>query len=437
MAEVHIFDLDGITQPQIDDALKSKRLPLDIGTEGEGVDGTVYATPEQLLEMGSTIGSTQNSIARIDPTAPKKLKGSIVTLDDLGNIENLTSLKLSTPVGAPATAGILSWNADEETADLQLNDAFTLHLGEQTIYHVKNTTGSTIAKGAPVMFYDTTGNSGKIIIQPWNGTGPSSYFMGLTAEAIQDDEEGFVIAFGKLRGIQTNGGNYGETWLKGDIIYANNSTGSLTKVQPPAPNPHITVCAVIHPHATNGILFVRPTLGSNIKNDEGVTITSLTSGQLLIANSAGTVLENKSISGDATLANTGALTLANTAVNPASYTSANITVDSKGRITAASNGGNAAWTIVTTTNFNLVAGGRYQVDTSVSAFGLIAILPASPVVGQEIILEDAKLTWGTKPIVIQRNGKLMNGITADYSANVSGGKINFVFISESYGWSVK
>jgi hypothetical protein len=40
----------------------------------------------------------------------------------------------------------------------------------------------------------------------------------------------------------------------------------------------------------------------------------LTSGQILIANSAGTVFENKSLSGDATLTNTGALTIANDAI---------------------------------------------------------------------------------------------------------------------------
>jgi hypothetical protein len=233
----------------------------------------------------------------------------------------------------------MMWNADEETLDIQLN-GFALHVGEHIVYHVKNSTGSTIAKGVPVMFAGTTGNSGKLLIQPWNGTGPTTQFMGLTAESLTTGSEGFVIAFGKLRGIQTNGGNYGQTWVDGEIIYTGTTTGSLTKTQPAAPNSKIQVLAVVHAHASNGTFFIRPSFGSNIKDDEGVTITSLSTGQVLVANSAGTVFENKSVSGDATLANTGALTLATVNSNTGAFGSVTaapaVTVNAKGLVTAVS-----------------------------------------------------------------------------------------------------
>jgi hypothetical protein len=290
---------------------------------------------------GDVVGpasATDNAIARFDGTTGKLIQNGQITQSDTGDLASVNSIAMdTTPTGSLTTAGQMMWSADDETLDIQLN-GFAMHTGQHVLYHVRNSTGSTIAKGVPVMFAGTTGNSGKLLIQPWNGTGPSTYFMGLTAEELTNGSEGFVVAFGKLNGIQTNGGNYGETWVDGEIIYAGTTTGSLTKTQPAAPNPHVQVLAVVHAHASNGTVFINRTLGSNIKDDEGVTITSLSTGQILVANSAGTVFENKSVSGDATLSDTGALTLATVNSNVGSFGSATaapaVTVNAKGLVTA-------------------------------------------------------------------------------------------------------
>lgn len=301
---------------------------------------TINSTASGSGDVVGPASATDNALVRFDSTTGKLIQNGTITQSDSGDLAAVNSIAFdTTPAGSLVSQGEMMWNADEETLDIQLN-SFAQHVGEHVLYHVKNSTGSTIAKGVPVMFAGTNGTSGKLLIAPWNGTGPSTYFMGLTAEQLLDTEEGFVIAFGKLRGIQTNGGNYGESWADGQIIYAGTTTGSLTKTQPAAPNPHIQVCAVVSAHASNGTLFVNPVLGSNIKDDEGVTITSLSSGQILVANNAGTVFENKSVSGDATLANTGALTLATVNSNTGSFGSSTaapaITVNGKGLITAVS-----------------------------------------------------------------------------------------------------
>jgi hypothetical protein len=198
-----------------------------------------------------------------------------ITESDAGDLANLNRLAFdTTPTGTLATQGEMMWNSGSETLDLQLN-GFAMHIGQHVLFHVRNSTGSTIAAGVPVMFAGTTGNSGKLLIQLWNGTGPSTYFMGLTAEPLANGEEGFVIAFGLLRGIETDGSDYSQTWADGDILYAGSTSGSLTNIAPTT-GQIVQVAAVVHAHGSNGALFIRvgwvyQTANANLNAISGLT----------------------------------------------------------------------------------------------------------------------------------------------------------------------
>jgi len=198
----------------------------------------------------------------------------------------------TTPTGTPTTQGTMSWDTDHNTVQLVMNGT-TGRVLEDLFYIAKNQTGSTIPKGTVVRADGTLGASGRIKIAPFlaDGTYPSEYLMGVTAEDILDGADGMVVHFGQIKNFNTS------AYTDGTILYASTtSAGGYTTTAPTAPNNIIQVAIVIHA-ATNGVLQVRPTIGSNINSDEGVLITTPSNGQVLTYNSTSSLWENQSIPG--------------------------------------------------------------------------------------------------------------------------------------------
>jgi len=191
------------------------------------------------------------------------------------------------------TEGLLAWNEDWGTVDIGLHGSnAVLHVGQQVYYYAKNQTGAQIDKGTVVRFDGALGASGHIKMAPFlaDGTYPSEYIMGVTAHDILDGDDGYVVHFGAVRGVDTATPG----WSAGDVVYASPTiTGGLTSTTPSAPNNIILVAAVVNSHAQNGELFVRPTLAANILNDEGIVYTNLADNDVLVYDSTDEVFKNE------------------------------------------------------------------------------------------------------------------------------------------------
>lgn len=177
--------------------------------------------------------------------------------------------------------GQMAWNPTDHTIDVQINGDVTMQTGQELYYRVINQTGSDIPDGTVVQADGALGNSGRIKVVPAlsDTTTPSYYVMGVTTEAIPNGEEGFVTAFGLVRGIDTRGG--AQNWQDGDLLYISTTTaGALSNVRPAVPN-HVALVAIVTNAAANGNIFVRPTYGLHLSDLTDVKITNLQDGDIL------------------------------------------------------------------------------------------------------------------------------------------------------------
>lgn len=191
------------------------------------------------------------------------------------------------PTDTPPTGsnpqGQVYFDSSADTLTIYNSIAGTsLQVGQEMWYRVKNQSGQNIPDGTLVMASGTDGNSGRITIISGitDGSFASYYIMGITTTDVDNGEDGWVTAFGEVRGINTTGQN-GETWNDGTILYGDPTRpGGLTNVKPDAPFNRNSM-AIVLKSSSNGSLFVRPGFSPNLEE----MITGATNGQVITYNS--------------------------------------------------------------------------------------------------------------------------------------------------------
>lgn len=174
-------------------------------------------------------------------------------------------LQMQVDAYVPAEArqpGMLTWNKFEDCLDIIQADGSTLQTGLETYIQVKNNSGADIPNGAVVMFAGVDLQEIPTVL-PIAATANQEplYIVGVLTNALANTEVGRATILGKVRNLDTTGSTSGEVWNQGDLLWVHPSqAGKLTKNRPTAPNPAISVAAVLKVSATEGILLVRPTI---------------------------------------------------------------------------------------------------------------------------------------------------------------------------------
>ena len=168
----------------------------------------------------------------------------------------------TTPGTIPHQTGRVNWDAPDACLEIDQEYGVVQQVGQEIYARVSNNTGVTIPNGTAVGFAGATTDSLRVSPYLADGSSPTVYILGVMTHDLPDSGlKGYCTTFGFVRDLDTTGTPYGETWVQGDILYASPSVaGGLTKVKPTAPDNVIIMAAVTTVSATEGIIFVRPTV---------------------------------------------------------------------------------------------------------------------------------------------------------------------------------
>ena len=92
---------------------------------------------------------------------------------------------------------------------------------------------------------------------------------------------------------------------------------------------------------------------------------------------------------------------------------------------------------ITDSNSPYTAVAGAQVFANTTANPITVNLPASPSVGDEVMVMDTRGTWNSNNCIIGRNGQPINTATSDLTLNTNGQAITLVYVDATRGWAYK
>ena len=233
-----------------------------------------------------------------------------------GNV-NLGSFALTgsaLQLSGATTGGKLTWNDTDGSANLTLKGGnVSVDLGQKQVARVVNGAGTNLL-GANYQVVKVTGAQGQrlqVVLAQANNDLNSATTLGLVAENINNNQEGFIVTSGPITEIDTTGDLQGETWNDGDVLYLSPTTpGALTNIKPQAPQHTVIVGFVEYKQKNHGKIFVKIDNGYELDELHNVRINtaSLAPGDLLVraVNNGGVWVNSKQLTGSYAI--TGSLT---------------------------------------------------------------------------------------------------------------------------------
>lgn len=182
--------------------------------------------------------------------------------------------------GFTPSAGTISWNSDDKTINLGLENGSVLQVGQEEILYAVNQTGVTITNGQVVKVTGSSGNRIVVSLGQATTSAQGQPFFAMATQTIANNGSGYFTRYGLVREINT------AAWNEGDLLWLSTSAGMLTNVQPGKAYTQVPFAIVTRKHAVVGTVIVSPVTVPRLQSLAGVEITSAINGNSLVYVSA-------------------------------------------------------------------------------------------------------------------------------------------------------
>jgi len=168
-------------------------------------------------------------------------------------------------------------------------------LGQAMYKRIRNNTGDTLNKGEVVYVTGSHGAANITVdLANANNEATAATTIGVVAEEILNNTEGFIITQGYLKGINTNSIPGSE----GDALWLDTVDGGFTTTRPTQPNHGVSLGWIVKKAGGGaGSIYVRITNGQELDEIHDVLITSPADGEVLTWESATSLWKNKAPTG--------------------------------------------------------------------------------------------------------------------------------------------
>lgn len=247
---------------------------------GGGGSGTVTSVGLTGGTSGIVVGGTTSPITTsgtFDLDAPRRFAFDTVS-----------------PI-TPVAAGQMAWNTAEGSLNtMMVGGNVDAIVGQQLYQRVVNADSVTLTKGMVVYVFGSSGTRVTAKRAVGNTDLTSATILGVVAESIAQNAEGFVITNGLLKDLSVLPST---SFTDGLPVYLSPTTaGALTQTRPVAPEHLVLVgYCVKASNGAAGVLLVHPQNGYELGELHDVYINGPTSGQILIYDGLQTRWENANL----------------------------------------------------------------------------------------------------------------------------------------------